>query len=159
MKGLCKGRELLVGTLSAIPFLAAAIGMALIGAHSDRTGERRFHVAVPAFSATLALVGAGLVSGGAGTLVCLSVAAIGIWGVLGPFWTIPSGFLRGSGAAAGIALVNSIGNLGGFLGPTLMGFFKGWSGDFSCGLYALAAGLAAAGCSSLISRSQACATK
>jgi ACS family tartrate transporter-like MFS transporter len=131
--------------LSAIPYVAAAIGMVVVGTHSDRTGERRWHVVVPcvigatgflltvAFPATLTI-----------TLTTLSIAAFGIWGTLGPFWTMPTAFLRGHAAAGGIALVNSIGNVGGLAGPYLIGWVRDTTGGFSSGLVTLAAVLIAA---------------
>jgi ACS family tartrate transporter-like MFS transporter len=72
-------------------------------------------------------------------LTTLSIAAFGIWGTLGPFWAMPTALLRGTAAAGGIALVNSIGNIGGFAGPYLMGWIRQASGGFSAGLLTLAA--------------------
>jgi ACS family tartrate transporter-like MFS transporter len=72
------------------------------------------------------------------SLVGMTVAAIGFYGTKGPFWSIPTIWLTGSAAAAGIAWINSIGNLGGFFGPTLVGWAKQWTGSFAGGLYALA---------------------
>ena len=69
----------------------------------------------------------------------MSIAAFGIWGTLGPFWTLPTAFLRGSAAAGGIALVNSVGNVGGFVGPILVGWVRERTGQFGAGLLMLAA--------------------
>jgi ACS family tartrate transporter-like MFS transporter len=69
----------------------------------------------------------------------LSIAAFGIWGTLGPYWTMPTAFLRGTAAAGGIALVNSIGNLGGFFGPSIVGWIREATGGFTAGLLTLAA--------------------
>ncbi|MEZ5420822.1 MAG: hypothetical protein R2708_26245 [Vicinamibacterales bacterium] len=77
------------------------------------------------------------------SLAALSVAAFGIWGALGPFWALPAAFLRGTAAAGGLALVNAIGNIGGFVGPALVGYARDATGTFSAGLWVLAAGLAA----------------
>jgi ACS family tartrate transporter-like MFS transporter len=134
-----------VGLISSIPFVAAAIGMVLIGRHSDGTGERRWHVAI------CALVAAG------GCLVCaatdspyvavaaLTVGAVGLWGTLGPFWALPPGFLTGSAAAAGIAMINSIGNLGGgFLGPHTIGILKSRYQSYKPGLLVAAGALVVA---------------
>jgi MFS transporter, ACS family, tartrate transporter len=130
--------NLALGFLSALPFLAAALGMVLIGRHSDRRGERRLHVAG---SFVLAAAGA-LLAAGAGTLptalIGLSLAAVGIWGVMGPFWALSTAFLSGTAAAAGIALINSIGNTGGFIGPWLMGWLKQVTDHYSAGLSAVA---------------------
>ena len=76
-------------------------------------------------------------------LTTLSLAAFGIWGTLGPFWAMPTALLRGSAAAGGIALVNSVGNVGGFAGPYLMGWIREASSGFSAGLLTLAAILVA----------------
>jgi ACS family tartrate transporter-like MFS transporter len=72
------------------------------------------------------------------SLAMLSIAAFGIWGTLGPFWTLPTAFLRGSAAAGGIALVNSVGNVGGFVGPILVGWVREATGGFHGGLLTLA---------------------
>ena len=74
-----------------------------------------------------------------GKVLCLVVAAAGIWGGLGPFWALAGSFLTGTAAAGGIALINAIGNLGGFIGPAIMGFFRQWTGSFTTGLLLLGA--------------------
>jgi MFS transporter, ACS family, tartrate transporter len=112
------------GLVAAIPFTAAAIGMVIIAWNSDRTGERRWHTAISIFAGTVGLGVAALsiqflqgYQSLVTTMTGLSVAAIGIWGSLGPFWTMPPRLLSGTAAAAGIALVNAIGNFigGGFV--------------------------------------------
>ena len=126
--------------LTAIPYVSAAIGMVIIGAHSDRTGERRWHVAVPCLIGATGFILTVLAPATpAFALATLSIAAFGIWGTLGPYWTLPIAFLRGTAAAGGIALVNSIGNVGGFVGPFLMGWIREWTGGFTAGLLTLAA--------------------
>lgn len=128
--------------LSALPYVAATAGMVIIGIHSDRTGERRWHVAVPALIGATGFVLAVVAPSTVGvSLAMLSIAAFGIWGALGPFWTIPPTFLRGTAAAGGIAIVNSVGNLGGFVGPYLVGYARDATGSFGGGLMALAAAL------------------
>ncbi len=125
--------------LSAIPYVAATLGLVMVGASSDRFAERRWHVAVPC-----AIGAAGFVltvvapQTPAVSLLTLSIAAFGIWGTLGPFWTLPTAFLRGTAAAGGIALVNSVGNVGGFVGPILVGWIRDATGNFAAGLLALA---------------------
>jgi ACS family tartrate transporter-like MFS transporter len=133
-----------VALIASVPYVVAAVGMVRVGARSDRTGERRWHVAVPA------LVGAlGFVAAATGpltvafSLTALSIAALGIWGALGPFWALPTAFLRGTAAAGGVALVNAVGNIGGFVGPTLVGYARDATGNFAAGLWVLAAGLVA----------------
>ena len=126
--------------LSAIPYVAATIGMVIIGIHSDRTGERRWHVAGPMLIGAAGFVLTVLApSTAVMSLLTLSIAAFGIWGTLGPYWTLPPALLRGTAAAGGIALVNSIGNLGGFVGPFLVGWVKDLTGGFTSGLLLLAA--------------------
>ncbi|MGE3275731.1 MAG: MFS transporter [Vicinamibacterales bacterium] len=133
-----------VALISAIPYVAAALGMAAIGRRSDRTGERRWHVAVPALVGAAGFVLATLVSTSlALSLLALSIAALGIWGALGPFWAMPAAFLRGTAAAGGIAVVNSVGNLGGFVGPALVGYAREWTGSFAGGLLLLSGTLVA----------------
>ncbi len=133
----------MVVLLSAIPYVAATIGLVLFGSRSDRTGERRWHVA------SACLIGAaGFVltvvapQTPAVALMTLSIAAFGIWGTLGPFWTLPTQFLRGTAAAGGIAIVNSVGNIGGFVGPFLVGWVRDATGGFAAGLLMLATMLA-----------------
>jgi len=130
--------DLLVGFVSAIPYVAASLGMVSIGKSSDRHIERRWHVALSALIGAAGLTGAAFSKIPAMELAALSLGAIGIWGTLGPFWAMSSESLRGTGAAAGIALINSIGNLGGFLGPYLVGIVRSRTDDFALALLALA---------------------
>ena len=126
--------------LSAIPYVAATVGMVIIGVHSDRTGERRWHVAGPMLIGAAGFVLTVLAPATAAmSLLTLSIAAFGIWGTLGPYWTLPPALLRGTAAAGGIALVNSIGNMGGFVGPFVVGWVRDATGGFSSGLLLLAA--------------------
>lgn len=135
-----------VGCLSAIPYACAAYGMVMVGRHSDRTGERRWHVAVSAWVGALGLILSGLAAGHPWLgLLSLALAALGIWGTVGPFWALPTTMLRGTAAAAGIAIINSLGNLGGFVGPYAVGLIKTRTGHFAAGLYGLAALLALGG--------------
>ena len=131
--------DLLVGFISAIPFIAASLGMVVIGRSSDQSGERRWHVAISAFAGAAGLVLAAFVKMPVAELAALSLAAVGIWGTLGPFWAMSSEFLTGTAAAAGIALINSIGNLGGFAGPYLIGVVRSRTDNFALALLALAA--------------------
>lgn len=139
-----------VGLLSAIPYLGGVVGMVLVGRHSDRTGERRWHTAGPllvsAAGFLLSLAPAGFMTGAAGaahspwwSLGCFTIATMGLWGMLGPFWTIPTGFLSGAAAAGGVALINSIGNTGGFVGPTLVGMVRDATGSHAGGFLFIAA--------------------
>jgi MFS transporter, ACS family, tartrate transporter len=136
--------DLQVGLVSAIPYVAAAVSMVRVAAHSDRTGERRWHVAVPALLGSAGFLLAVNVHSPILGLLALCLAATGIWGTLGAFWAMPTSFLHGAAAAAGIALINSIGNVGGFVGPYAMGWMREATGDFRSGILLLAAGLAGA---------------
>jgi len=126
--------------LTAIPYVAATIGLVVIGSRSDAVAERRWHVAVPCLIGAAGFVLTVLAPQTAtASLAMLSIAAFGIWGALGPFWTMPTAFLRGTAAAGGIAIVNSVGNLGGFAGPFLIGWVRDATGSFEGGLLTLAA--------------------
>jgi MFS transporter, ACS family, tartrate transporter len=130
--------DVVVGFISAIPYIAASIGMVILGKNSDRTRERRLHVALAALSGAAGLTAAAFLKIPAAELAALSLAAVGIWGTLGPFWAMASEILSGTGAAAGIALINSVGNLGGFLGPYLVGLVRKQTDSFALPLLALA---------------------
>jgi ACS family tartrate transporter-like MFS transporter len=130
--------KLSIGLLSAIPYVAAVVTMVLIGAHSDRSGERRWHVAVPAFLAATGWALAAFVPSPWLAVLSLSLAALGMWSMLAPFWSLPTSFLSGTAAAGGIALINSVGNLGGFVAPNIVGAVKAASGSYAGGLMALA---------------------
>ncbi len=127
------------GFLSSIPYLTGCAGMLLIGYSSDRFKERKWHLIVSLLLVAAGLGGAGLLVTSPVAIVALCLATIGIMGVKGPFWPIPSAYLTGAGAAAGIAFINSVGSLGGFCGPYMIGWAKRVTNSFSGGLYALAA--------------------
>ena len=126
--------DLAVGVVTAVPNLVAAITMVLVGAHSDRTGERLLHIAAVATVAAVGFVASAWLQSPLLVVVALSLAAAGAISSHGPFWTLPSRFLTGSAAAGGIALIVSIANLAGFAGPYVMGLLKGASGSFRSGL-------------------------
>jgi nitrate/nitrite transporter NarK len=149
IKGLGALSNVQVGLVSAIPFLAAAAAMVEVGRSSDRRGERRWHLAFSAFAGAAGLLLSAHSHHPLIALSALSLAAAGIWGTMGPFWSMPSEYLGGTAAAVGIALINSVGNLGGFAGPYLVGMLKQISHSFSGGLCAMAVMLAAAGCLAL----------
>jgi len=137
----------LVSLISSLPYLAACVGMVWTAHHSDKRRERRWHVAVPAFAASLGLVLGACFQQNHPWLafLMLCVTATGIWSTLGPFWSLPTLFLSGTAAAGGIALINSIGNIGGFLGPYIIGFVKERTHHFESGMLVLAASLLIAG--------------
>lgn len=134
-----------VGLLLMIPSALAGIVMVAWGLHSDRSGERRRHAALPALLAAVALAASATLQGlPVAAIVALIVAGIGAFSALPVFWTLPAARLTGPAAAAGIALVNSIGNVGGFVGPSLIGQVKEATGSFAPALWLLAAAMAVA---------------
>jgi len=131
-----------IGWLVAIPYAAAVAGMILTSRHSDRTGERRWHIAPPALVGAGALVLSTFVPQvPLWALVTLTVATVGILTGLAQFWVLPPAFLGGAAAAAGIALINSVGNLAGFASPFIVGWIKDATGSTNIGLYVIAASL------------------
>jgi ACS family tartrate transporter-like MFS transporter len=135
-------RGVRLSVITAIPFVFALVGMVLVGRHSDRTGERKGHVAACAVVAAIGLVLAVVAQKNVPLIVlAFAICQVGQRSVQGVFWTLPPMFLGGTAAAAGIALINSIGNLGGFVGPWVMGWLRGSSGNYSSGLLVLAAAL------------------
>lgn len=134
-----------IGWLAVVPYATAALAMIAWGRHSDRTGERRWHVILPALVAAAGFAASALPGlPPAASLAALTAAGIGIYCAIAVFWTLPPMILSGTAAAAGIALVNSVGNVGGFVGPTLLGQAKQATGGYSLG-FALLAGLLALG--------------
>jgi MFS transporter, ACS family, tartrate transporter len=129
----------MTGLVTAIPYTIGTIGMLLWGASSDRHNERRWHFCGACLLAAGGLVGAGLLGNTFAALAPMSVATVGLYGSKPAFWPLPSAFLTGTAAAGGIALVNSIGNLGGYVGPFIVGWIKDSTGSFEAGLYFLAA--------------------
>ena len=131
-----------VGWLTSLPFVVALSGMVLVGRHSDRTGERKWHVAICALvAASGLLLAVGFQDNVWMLVVSFTLCQLGQRSLLSVFWAIPPIFLGGSAAAAGIALINSLGNLGGFVGPTVVGSLRGSSGNYTSGLLVLAAAL------------------
>src|SRR5882762_3481025 len=123
-----------IGLLVAIPNLMGLVAMILVSRSSDSTLERRYHVAIPAVVAAGALVLLGATHSPFYSVTILSLLAAGVYSCLGPFWTLPSEFLTGYSAAAGIALINSVGNLGGFAGPYMIGAIATRTGSPYAGL-------------------------
>jgi MFS transporter, ACS family, tartrate transporter len=134
-----------IGMLSAIPFFGAAIAMVYVGRASDLSGERRWHLAFCAGVGAIGLMLASMTHSPLLSLGALSIAAAGIWGTFGPFWAMPPEFLSGTAAAGAIALINSIGNLGGFAGPYVVGVVKQTTHSFAGGMIVMAVSLVAAG--------------
>src|SRR6185312_5451315 len=128
-----------VGWVTMIPYIGGAISMVFCGWLSDRIGDRRWSLFWTCLISTAGLIVAGVGIGTWWALVGMTIAAIGFYGTKGPFWSIPTMWLTGPAAAAGIAWINSLGNLGGFFGPSMVGWAKNLTGSFAGGLYALAA--------------------
>jgi ACS family tartrate transporter-like MFS transporter len=128
--------------MTALPFCAALVAMFLVGRHSDRTGERKYHVAACAMTAAVGLVLAVAFRGNLWLVVLsFTLSQVGQRSVQGVFWAIPPIFLGGTAAAACIGLINAIGNLGGWVGPSLMGMLRDATGTYSRGLLVLAGAL------------------
>jgi ACS family tartrate transporter-like MFS transporter len=130
------------GLIAGIPSVLAVIAMIWWARHSDRTEERTWHVVIPCVLACLGFVLVGEASTALMVVLALVVVNIGIAAAKAPLWAMPSMFLSGAGAAAGIAMINSVGNLGGFVGPFVIGWLKNVTGTYSAGLYVVAATLA-----------------
>jgi MFS transporter, ACS family, tartrate transporter len=145
VKSASGASDFMVGILSAIPYAVAAVTMVVVGRHSDATGERRWHIALSAVVGGVAMALTGFVRGVVPAIVLLSCATAGLASMLGPFWAFATSFLGGIGAAAGIALVNSVGNIGGFVGPNIVGFVREATSDFAAGLAIVGAILVAGG--------------
>jgi ACS family tartrate transporter-like MFS transporter len=145
LQGLTGLSDFTAAALSALPYLVGAIGMVFIGRHSDSTGERRWHVASVAFAGAAGFILSAMTESPPLALAAISIAAFGIFSAMPVFWAMPTAALAGTGAAAGIALINAIGNLGGFLGPYAIGLIRTATHSFSAGLIALAAALAMGG--------------
>jgi ACS family tartrate transporter-like MFS transporter len=138
------------GFIVALPYLLAMAAMVGLGASSDRSGERAGHVAFGAFAGAMGMVGAVLLANHAAVIAALCLACCGIYAALAVFWTLPASMLRGTAAAAGLALLNSFSNLGGFFGPYLMGWARQTTGDFTLGMLVLAMMLTLAGFSVIV---------
>ena len=127
-----------VGWLTMVPYICGGISLVIWGFISDHMNERRWNLLVACIVSTAGLVTAAMTMGTWWALVGMSIAAVGFYGTKGPFWAMPPMFLTGTAAAAAIAWINSIGNLGGFFGPWYVGVIKDATGSFSGGLYGLA---------------------
>ncbi len=126
------------GWLIALPYTLAAVSMIAWGRHSDRSGERVWHVALACLLSSFAFVLIAGVESHAVVFVALALVAIGVCSTLAPFWAIPPTFLAGTAAAGGIALINAVGNLGGFFGPYAIGWALEATGSYAGGMAILA---------------------
>jgi ACS family tartrate transporter-like MFS transporter len=131
-----------IGWINSVPSFVAVAAMVLWARHSDTMLERTWHVAIPCAAACLAFVWAGNAQTAMGVILALTIVNVGVNGAKGPLWAMPSMFLTGASAAAGIALINSMGNLGGFIGPLLIGWIRDRWGSYAGGLYVVGGMLA-----------------
>ena len=138
IKSLGGYSNMTVGWLTMIPYICGAVAMVAWGRISDHMNERRWNLFIACVFSTVGLGIAGMTMGTWWALVGMSIAAMGFYGSKGPFFAMPPMFLSGAGLAAGIAWVNSIGNLGGFFGPWYVGVMKDLTGSYAGGLYGLA---------------------
>jgi ACS family tartrate transporter-like MFS transporter len=123
-----------VGVMVMIPNLLGLVAMVLVSRSSDRLQERRYHAAISALVGGVALLLMGISHSPLFLVAFLSLLAIGVYSFAGPFWALPGEFLTGFSAAAGIGLINSVANLGGFVGPYAIGVMSGWTGGIYGGL-------------------------
>jgi sugar phosphate permease len=133
--------DLATGFLSAVPFLFGVVGLLIVPRSSDLRNERFGHIIVCTIMGIVGLAGAALSTSLAAQLAFLCMVGFGLYSASAVLWTLPSRFLVGTGAAAGLAVINSIGNLGGYLGPFGIGLIKEYTGSLAYGLYFLSAGL------------------
>ncbi len=128
-----------IGLFTAVPYVTAVIAMVLVGRSADRRRERRWHVAIPAVIGALGLIGTALAGQHTAlALVLMSIAAGGILTTSPLFWSFPTAFLTGASAAAGIAIINSVGNLAGFASPYMIGWIKDATGSTDLALFVIA---------------------
>jgi len=131
-----------IGMLTAVPYAFAAVAMVLIGRSADRLRERRWHVAIPGVVGAVGLLLSTLFGDNTWlSMSALTLATVGILTTLPLFWSLPTAFLGGTAAAAGIALINSVGNLAGFVSPFMVGWLKDLTHSTNSGMYMLTASL------------------
>ena len=123
------------GLIVAVPYLVGTVAMVLWGRHSDRTQERVWHVAAPTILAAVTIPVALYLDSPFAVMVAVTITAIGIFGALPVFWSLPNAFLVGASAAGGIALINSLGNLAGFGAPFITGWLTDLTGSQKAGLW------------------------
>jgi MFS family permease len=128
-----------IATYSTIPYIAAAIFTVTIGYSSDRSGERRGHIAGCMILSAIGFGWAGATHSLAAALIAFTLAAVGYWSIMGPFWALPTSMLGGRAAAGGVAIIMMISGAGGFVGPYLTGRLRDLTHSFSGGLYTIAA--------------------
>jgi ACS family tartrate transporter-like MFS transporter len=128
-----------IGLIAMLPYIVATAAMIIWSRSSDRRNERKMHSAIPLAVAALGLIGAGMLPNAVASMAMICVALSGLYSFKSPFWALPTLFLDRATAAVSIAVINSIGNLGGFVGPSLIGVVKGNSQSAATGLLFLSA--------------------
>ncbi len=132
-----------VGLIAVIPYILGGVAMVLWAVHSDKSGERKMHAAIPKLIGALGLIGAGIFSSSPiMSMVMLSITTMGIYSFVATFWSLASATLTASAAVVGIAVINSVGNLGGFIGPYVVGYLSDATGNTTSALYFLGVVLA-----------------
>jgi MFS transporter, ACS family, tartrate transporter len=139
IKGFGGLTNLQTGFITAIPYVAGAVAMVYWGQRSDRERERKWHAAIPIAVAAIGIALSAMTEDPVLKMSAITLAGLGIFGVLPCFWTLPTALLTGTAAAGGIALINSVGNIAGFVGPFAMGYIKDATGSFMFGLLFIAA--------------------
>jgi MFS transporter, ACS family, tartrate transporter len=132
--------NLAVGFVVAIPYIVTVPVMVAWGRHSDKTGERVWHVAIPAFLGALGLIASASSSIFVIQLLGVTIGIAGLYSAMPAFWALPATFLSGAAAAGGFAWITAIANLGGFFGPSFIGYVKELTGSYAFGIAAMAAG-------------------
>jgi ACS family tartrate transporter-like MFS transporter len=131
--------NMMTGLVTAIPYTIGTIGLILWGHSSDRRNERRWHLIVSTALAAIGIISAGWLTGSFWAVAAMSIATVGIYGSRPSFWPMPSHFLTGAAAASGMAFINSVGNVGGYVGPFIVGWIKDSTKSFEMALYFLGA--------------------
>lgn len=137
LKGVSGWSPALVGVAIIFPMGAALIAQVIIGHHSSKTGEIRWHIAGCMFLGAFGLICAPFIHTGILSLIFISITAIGVYSAMGTWWSVPTTFLSGAAAAGATAMINSIANLGGYLGPYMLGVIKQTTGSTDGGYFAL----------------------
>lgn len=138
VKGFGGLSDLMVGMVVTVPYIVAAVAMVLVGVRADKSGDRAWYVAAASAITALGFVASAYFRSPVPVMFALSLTAAGSFSFHGPFWTLPSLFLTGSAAAGGIAMINSVSALSGFVGPYVVGVLRGSSGNFQTGFLLLA---------------------
>ena len=134
-----------IGLVTTLPYICAAVAMIANARHSDRAGERKLHILISALIGAAGFLLAAAAASPYVGLLGICIGAAGIWGANTIFWTLPASFLTGAAAAAGIGLINAVGNLGGFVGPYMIGWIRDSFGGFGPAMFCLAGFLATHG--------------